>query len=389
MDRRWIRASGWVLVWVVGCVIWWWSGQPIATASSDNWTIPPAPPQLSNPGFECGAGYTAHLNPLGREVLVPNGWTPIFILGSPDVSSTRRFYTGECNESSPRFIERLQGIDSLLVRSQDIETLPEPGKPFDVVLYHRVPATYGGAYSLSTWMASKCGNTNPVDCPDGYYIIKAVGIDPNGGTDPHSAAIEWVESRENLHWQNLYTSATALTDYITIFARMTSPFQFHGNLGFMDEFSLVRAPLSALDQLPERVEGAREIELGWRGLQSPDVEQIGGTYELLFDVQARPLPDGAWRNVVVGATAQMTTAFRAPCSDMRYEFRVRARAEQPPAPPEGVFPNHRYPGVWSKPQSILFSASPTVPITPTQPITVTEVTTPSLYLPLAGSSKVC
>jgi hypothetical protein len=327
-------------------------------------------------------GYTAGLNALGQEILVPNGWTLIIATGSPIVSSTRRFYTGECNQSSQRFIEKLHGIDSLLVRSQDIETPPAPGKPFDVILYHRVPATYGGAYSLSAWMTSKCGNDSPVDCPAGHYIVKAIGIDPNGGIDPNSPAIEWVENRENLRWRNLYTSATALTNAITVFARMTSPFQFHGNLGFMDEFSLVRAPLSALEELPKKVEGTGKVKLTWFGQQSADITLIpAGTHQLLFDVQTRQLPNGQWRNLVEGTTSQTSMTFQAPCLNTSYECRVRARAEQPPAPPEGAFPNHRYPGVWSKPQAVLFTAPPV------EQIAATVVITPSLYLPVAG--RVC
>jgi hypothetical protein len=392
MDRRWLRVGGWALIWAVGFALWWWSGEPTATASSNNWTIPPVRPQLTNPRFECADGYTAGVNPNGEETLIPNGWTAFYALGSPRLLSVRLSILHTCGTSDEgRWIERAfgGGYDSLTVRSEDLERLPEPGKPFDVLLYHQVPATTGGAYSLSAWMASKCGNDNPVDCPDGNYIAKAIGIDPYGGTEHNSPAIVWVENRENLGWKNLYTSVTALADTITVFARMTSPFQFHGNLGFMDEFSLVRAPLSAMKEFSGPVKGGGEIVLNWEGQQSADVLEIGGTYELLFDLQARPLPGGEWRDLVIGATEQMSTTFQAPCMDIRYEFRVRARAEQPPAPPEGVAPNHRYPGVWSKPQVVTFTAPVVEPITPTVPITVTAAMTPSLYLPMAGSNKRC
>lgn len=382
MDKRMFRLGGWVLVWALGCALWWWSGEPTATASSNQWTIPPLPPMLTNPGFECTVGYYNSANPNEDDVLVPNGWTAIFLNGSPDISSTRVFYTDECNADSPRFIEKLGGIDSFLVRSEDIETPPNPGKPFDVVIYHQVPATYGGQYSLSAWMTSKCGNQNPVDCPEGFFISKMVGIDPYGGTDPNSPAIEWVEDTDNLRWQNLYTSSTALTTTITIFARMKSDFQFHGNLGFMDEFSLIRAPLSSLNPLPAVVEDIGEVVIRWFGQQSHDVEVIvAGNYELLFDVQARALPNGKWSNIVTGATDQFSTTFQAPCVDISYEFRVRARAEQPDDE-EGAFPNQRYPGVWSKPQTVMFTAPD--PITDTVPLTPTIGLTPTLFLPMTA-----
>ncbi len=390
MDKRWIRLGGWALVWIVGCAFWWWSGDPTATASTYQWTVPPVAPQLMNPGFECSVGYTPGLNPDGDEILVPNGWTVIFLNGEPDVSSTRLFYTGNCDPNSPRFIERLGGIDSFLVRSEDIETPPEPGKPFDIVIYQRQPATYGGAYSLSAWMTSKCGNSNPVDCPSGNTIVKAIGIDPNGGIDPSSPAIEWIENRENLRWQNLRTSVTALTPMITVFARMTSSFQFHGNLGFMDEFSLVRAPLSAMDALPNKVEEIGEVVLTWFGQPSQDVKEIpAGNYDLIFDVEARLIPRGTWEPILEGTTQQSTT-FVAPCLDESYEFRVRAREEQP-EDEEGAFPNQRYQGVWSKTQTVLFTAP--VPVTTTVPITDTFMLSPSIYLPLTvnaeGTARAC
>lgn len=381
-DRNRFRLGGWVFVWMVGCGLWWWGGNPSATAAGDQWTVPPAAPLLTNPGFECEVGYYPSTNPNLDEILVPNGWTVLFLVGSPDVSSTRRFYTGECNPNSPRFIEKLNGIDSLLVRSEDIESLPTPGKPFDVVIYHQVPATYGGAYSFSAWMTSKCGNANPVDCPAGNYITKAIGIDPHGGIDPNSPAIKWVENRENLRWQNLYTASTALTNTITIFARMTSPFQFHGNLGFMDEFSLVRAPLSAMNALPAIVEAIGEVEISWFGQQSADIKTIpAGNYELLFDLQTRTLPSGEWRFVVQGESEKTSTLFQAPCLDTSYEFRVRARAEQP-EDEEGASPNQRYPGVWSATQTVLFTAPLSEPISDTLPLT------PTLFMPMAARTTV-
>ncbi len=390
------RWGGWVLIWLVGCMLWWSSGEPTASASSLNWTVPPAPPLLQNRNFECADGFVSGTNSIGDEILVPIGWTLILSDSAPIVSSTRRFYGKSCGTDEPVFIERLEGYDSLLVRSQDIETPPTPGKPFDVILYQQVPATYGGAYSLSAWMISLCGTkSRPFDCPPNNYIVKAIGIDPHGGTQPEAKDIEWVENRANfvdldgrpVGWQNLSTSATALSSTITIFARMTSPFQFHGNMGFMDAFSLVRAPLSEMEALPAQIEGAGEIVLKWFGQQSTDIDNVpDGTHQLLFDVQWRKVPDGEW-NDVVSSTTQVSTTFRAPCLDTSYEFRVRARAEQPPAPPDGAWPNHRYPGVWSKPQTVLFTApelvpTPTVPITSTVPVTSIAPISVSLYLPM-------
>ena len=381
MNKRSFRLVGWVLVWIVGCALWWWADEPVATASIGQWTVPPFAPQLKNAGFECTYGFTKTQNAVGKDIWIPNEWTVVFASGSPRLLSTRMSSTGECNLANNNgFITRQEGNDSWYLPSQDIATPPEPGKPFDLILYQRVSATYGGEYSLSGWMASECGDSssgaNP--CPEGNYIVKAIGIDPNGGTDYKSSAIIWAENRNDRYWQNIYTSARALTGSITIFARVTSPFQFHNNKGFVDAFSLVRAPLAAMNVLPALVEQLGEVEISWFGQQSQDIDDIDrGNYDLLFDVQARPLPNGEWRDILSGTKEQKSTTFVAPCLNTSYQFRVRARAEQP-EDEEGARPNHRYPGVWTKPQTVLFTAPPTAPISNTLALT------PTLFFPVTA-----
>jgi hypothetical protein len=328
-------------------------------AARDNWTVPPVAPQLQNPNFECAAGFYATTNAIGEQLLVPNGWTLLIREGAPTVSSTRLRYAKTCDGQSNAFIEKLEGADSLIVLAQDVDTPPLPGKVFDMLLYQQVRATYGGDYSLSGWLISLCGNkSKPFDCPPENYIVKAVGIDPYGGIDPDSPSIVWEENRLNfvdtkgkrLGWQNLRLGVKALAQdgYITVFARMNSPFQFHGNMGFMDAFSLVRAPLAELESMDSPVSGPGPVRVAWFGQESPDIRAIpSGTHRMLYDVQTRPVGSGEWRDLVVGATAAGEIQFTAPCLETVYEFRVRARAEQPEGIP-GAWPNHRYPGVWSK-----------------------------------------
>jgi hypothetical protein len=193
-----------------------------------------------------------------------------------------------------------------------------------------------------------------------------------------------VENRQDRHWQNLFTSATALTDTITIFARVTSPYQFNNNKGFVDAFSLLRAPLSAMNTLSPTVKAAEPLLLSWDGEQSADVAGIAnGKFELRFDLQARPLPGGTWDFLVENSTEQSLT-FAAPCLNMRYQFRVRARAEQHVA--GGASPDHSYFGVWTKPQTVLFTAPSSVPITDSVPISNTSEFSPSIYVPFAAST---
>ena len=281
------------------------------------------------------------------------------------VNSARLLLNGGCSGGKER--EKMDGRDSLTIRAQDIETLPAPGKPFDVAIYQQVPAIEGGVYSLSGWLVSYCGGTfsAPNDCPKGYYMSKQLGIDPTGGTDPLAKSVIWAENRENfidatgnkVGWVNVRLAAVALAPTITVFARLLSPFQWHGDHGYIDILSLIRAPLVEFIGVPAKVQ-SQQVTLTWDKLQSPDVTQIpGGVYELLFDVQARHMGDTTWQDTLVGAKNQSSTVFTARCSDTSYEFRIRARAEQPDVKNKAQ-PNQRYPGVWSAPLTVRFESIP-------------------------------
>lgn len=380
-----------VLVWLVGCVVWVVGGDMgDVRAEVANWTVPPAPPVLLNPEFECKDGYTFGVNPKGEEIHVPNGWTLELLDGTPVVGSTRLLFAKDCDPAkSSAFIERLSGEDSLVILSEDVDTPPVPGKPFDVLLYQDVATLYGAAYSLSGWMISLCGNKSaPFDCPPDNVIIKRIGLDPLGGTDPNAASVVWVENTRNfvdaegkrVGWQNMSVAAVALHSRMTVFVRMTSPYQFHGNMGFVDAFSLVRAPLARLEPLPLQVEG-NQLELTWASRQSDDAAAVvGGAYQLLIDVQARSLPDGEWRDLAVGLTNATSLPFQATCVNHRYAFRVRARTEQSGG---GVWPNQRYPGVWSAPQQVFFIGEESAPQPP-------DVTGPyRLFIPKIDVYSAC
>jgi hypothetical protein len=378
-----IPGRGWTVLWVGILFASFWGHQDAKAQSS--WTVPSVAPILINPDFECADGYITDVNPAGDATLIPNGWSVIYRDGSPFLASTRlKYRSGVCDESGGLpFVEKLNGHDSLTILAQHIEWTDAPGKAFDVVLYQQVPATVGGIYSVSGWLVSICGrNSQPFDCPKGYYIVKAVGLDPNGGTDPDAASVVWVENRDGhvdeegnrLGWQNMRTATRALSNRVTVFVRMTSPYQWHGNLGFVDAFSLVRGPLSALAELPEQVDGG-QVELIWSGQQSPDVLQMeGSTHQLLFDVQVRQENTGEWQDVVTDAVDAGSTLFTAPCLNTAYEFRVRARSEQPEGS-NGLWPNQRYPGVWSEPERVYFAGQqpverPNVPCVPDGPVRI-------------------
>jgi hypothetical protein len=314
---------------------------------------PAQAPPLTNPGFECTQGFAPQDGIVG---LVPAGWTATRLAGNPKLNSTRIEFAGSCEGSG--FIERLEGIDSLVILAEDIEEPPEPGKPFDVALTQQVTVTEGVAYSLSGWLVSFCGGSAmPNDCPDGYAIAKLAGLDPTGSLDPGAASVVWAEDRRNFtesRWANLRLGATAQGMTLTVFARIASPFQWHGAHAIVDAFSLVEAPTAHFVDLPAAA-GGLTATVRWDGALSPDIAAIpAGNYHLRFDIQTRGAGQPDWADWLVdqpAGEATFTAAFCAPTQE--YEFRVRARAEQPEGVP-GAFPNHRYPGVWSAPAAITF-----------------------------------
>ena len=220
----------------------------------------------------------------------------------------------------------MNGYDSFIFAAQDIETPPEPGKPFDALIYQQVAVTPGVAYSLSGWMVSLCGGSaNPNDCPPGYYITKMIGLDPSGGADPLAGSVVWVEdSRSHLEtrWLNMRLGVRAQSHTLTVFARARSPFRWHGNHAYADAFSIVRAPTAQIIGLPASQPG-RQVEVRWQGDLGPDISVIpGGKYSLLFDVQSRA-GGGAWTDWLTGQS-EGSAVFSAPfCGPDAYAFRVR------------------------------------------------------------------
>lgn len=183
-----------------------------------------------------------------------------------------------------------------------------------------------------------------------------LGIDPTGGTNPNAESVIWAENRHNfiedgkrVGWQQIGVSAIAEASTMTIFARIKSPFRWHGNYAFIDALSLVRAPVVRLN-VPAIINGTT-INLQWEAMQSVDVAAIfGGTHQLLIDLQYHRQIDEDWTNRQSGFVGAGSAIINVPCTGTTYEFRIRARAEQPAAPASaGAWPNHRYLGIWDAP----------------------------------------
>ena len=302
----------------------------------------PHAPVLANPGFECSQGYSPQP---GINGLVPNGWTAVLLDGRPELNSTRINFAGSCGGSG--FIERIEGEDSMVLLSEDIETPPLPGKPFDAVVYQQTAVMPGVAYSLSAWMVSLCGGSAiPNDCPPGVYMAKMLGIDPTGGVDPLAPSVVWIEDRRNFtesRWANLRLAATAQSSTMTVLPASAAPSAGTARTPLSTPSAWCRRRRRAFVNLPGSVQGT-QVTVRWEGSLGPDIPAIpGGTHQLLFDVQQRPAGQAAWSDWQVGAAGWPGCLQRRrlpghaddrvpPARPRRAARRQQRRLAQPPLP---------------------------------------------------------
>ena len=323
----------------------------------------PAAPSMTNPNMECDQGAVPATPYPGTK---PLGWTLQVLDGSRPYldSNLRRNTAGDCESTA--IVEKIEGKDSWAIESQDIETTDQPGKPFDAVLYQTVSVVPGKPYSLSAWMIGFCGGTyQPNDCPSGYYIAKMLGLDPTGGTDPLGSTVIWTEDRHNFvengqfwGWINMRLGATAETVEMTVFLRIKSPFQHHGNFALIDAISLMEAPTAHFVDLPTEV-AAYQATLHWAGALSADVDAIpDGKHALYYDLQYRQASEPNWQDWLEHESADSAQfSVPSPSRNVVYHFRVRALAEQPDGS-NGAWPNHRYLGDWTESGPITFLGPP-------------------------------
>ncbi len=353
------------------------AGAPPANATGA--TVPPPPPDLFNGSFECSPeGYYEGPLAESRRNLYPNGWGYTYTEDTaangyrlPKVYSNRINFekiadpaNGGCLTNNA-FVEKLHGRDSLLIEARSLETPPFPGKRFDISLYQTFTTAPGVVYSVSGWVVSLCGGSaNPNDCPAGNYIAKWIGLDPAGDSDPVAPGIAWYEDRRphiEAKWTNLRTAATATGSRMTVFLRVQSPFQWHGNHAFADAVKVVEAPTATL-QASTPITGQQSVTLTWDGRISQQILNIsGGRYHLYFDVEVRHAGQSDWRSLVTNFAGAGSLPFTARCTNSAYFFRVRPRAEQFEG--QGAAPNHRFPGVWSEPVPVNFVSEPGQPAT--------------------------
>jgi len=191
---------------------------------------------------------------------------------------------------------------------------------FAAGIYQQVSVTPGTDYAaqakiLSIWETSATHTDDK--------MLKQVGIDPNGGTNPNSPDIVWGPAEgKDVQWQSAKTSATAISSTITLFVLVTSEASSHPSLRnqvFVDAVVLTEAPSASATSPALSTDLSFTVE--WSGTPA----YSGNSLE--YDVEYK-VDDGPW-TFWKGKTESTSAAF-GPTSPTTveyghtYHFRARA-----------------------------------------------------------------
>ncbi len=192
------------------------------------------------------------------------------------------------------------------------------GHPFVAGIYQQVPVTPGKAYTAKNMWLSAVGST--IHDPTGK-MVKKIGIDPYGGTDPTADWIIWGdEDGRNKSFLDTRTAARAKADRVTVFIELnnipeTKP---DWNAAWIDAVVVIEAPECRATS-PE-TSGPGSFPVQWEA-QNPPEGQLKGTY----DVEYKDGAMGPWVRWQDKTGATSATFDKAEAGHTYY-FRARAWA---------------------------------------------------------------
>ncbi len=222
---------------------------------------------------------------------IADGWTPFYI-----ESGT---YPGSGNASKLHWMSDLQ-FDLELGKppyegyhiegdgSQNMWSSYE----FDAGVYQQISGvTRGEGYRFDIKMTTFWRGPG-YDDSDGI-MVKRVGIDPYGGTDPTSPNIIWSEPDSNdKFWVGMKVAATAETNTITVFAKVQAPENDSSNHTDLDmvyfEDAQVEQTVSGPTTTLNASASGTTVNLNWSGNPTSGWSLKG------YEVQYRDQADSEW-----------------------------------------------------------------------------------------------
>jgi hypothetical protein len=215
------------------------------------------------------------------------------------------------------WVERIEGETSQMILSTE---------PYDAGIWQQVSGLVPGTgYGFHAAMLT-IFQTSAQDPVHGT-MIKQVGIDPTGGTDPRSPTIVWSppDDHDQGPWDiDSITSAYAQASTVTVFVRVNSLYPSGGlpylNLSFMD--SAILAQTGTVSAVAPALTAAASFLVRWdNAVASPE-----GKIKW-YDVQWLDEAEGIWRDWLVWTKS--TSATFAGKMGHAYRFRARVWQEYP------------------------------------------------------------
>jgi hypothetical protein len=213
------------------------------------------------------------------------------------------------------WVERIEGETSQLIVST---------QPYSAGIWQQVAGlTPGIGYGFHAAMLTIYQTSAP-PAVDGT-MIKQVGIDPTGGTDPQAPTVVWSDPDDHDEgpWDiNQRTAVYAQGPAMTVFVRVISPHGSGGlpflNYSFLDSAILAQTPVVTASS--PGLSPHPFFSVSWK-----DAQPAPGSDELRwYDVQWLDEAEGVWRDWLT-RTKDLRAAF---AGDWGHTYRFRARVWQ-------------------------------------------------------------
>ena len=212
------------------------------------------------------------------------------------------------------WVEKIKGETSQVVISTDA---------YAAGIYQQVGVTKGLPYGFHAAMMTIYESS--AGLPQHGHMIKQVGMDPEGGTDPNAPTVVWSEpSDQDYGWDlKRRTAVIATSGTMTVFIRVMADAPSSGwpyvNQSYLDA-ALLAQTATAWISAPE-ITADKTFVVTWGATPSPGGELWA------YDVQWQDEADGVWHDWVQWVPPKQDLTSSATFSGTlghQYKFRVRA-----------------------------------------------------------------
>lgn len=279
---------------------------------------------LAAPDYQLltNSGMEAYRSPYGQyagvDCQVASGWNRFSHDGpEPCFMDTRVFASSHLGGG---WVERIEGSTSQMIISAD---------PYTAGLWQRVVGLtpgvgYGFHAAMLTIFQTSAGD------PDDGTMIKQVGIDPTGGTDPQASTVIWSEPDDHDlgPWDlDRRVAAFAQGAEATVFIRVISPHDAgpppYLNQSFLDSAILAQTP-TVMATSPAQSESTSFVVRWDNAVAAPGVKKLKG-----YDVQVLDEAEGIWHDWITWTPGTSPNDSQATFTGERgHTYRFRARVWQ-------------------------------------------------------------